>query len=87
MKFIVDAQLPRRLASQLNLFGHDAVHCLDLPLGNRTPDEAIITLAIQKSEWLLPRIVILLQAIGCGGFRLNFYSFRREIFPTIFWLI
>lgn len=48
MKFIVDAQLPRRLASQLNLLGHDAVHCLDLPLGNRTPDEAIITLAIQE---------------------------------------
>jgi hypothetical protein len=31
MKFIVDAQLPRRLARQLADAGHDAVHCLELP--------------------------------------------------------
>ncbi|MCA1631156.1 MAG: DUF5615 family PIN-like protein [Acidobacteria bacterium] len=38
MKFLVDAQLPRRLASRLREAGHEAIHTLDLPLGNRTPD-------------------------------------------------
>jgi uncharacterized protein (DUF433 family) len=38
MKFLVDAHLPRRLAYQLRAFGHEAVHTLDLPRGNRIPD-------------------------------------------------
>jgi predicted nuclease of predicted toxin-antitoxin system len=41
MKFLVDAQLPRRLVSRLREAGHEAVHTLDLPLGNRTPDSVI----------------------------------------------
>ena len=38
MKFIVDAQLPRHLAASLKWWGHDVLHTLDLPSGNRTPD-------------------------------------------------
>jgi predicted nuclease of predicted toxin-antitoxin system len=34
MKFLVDAQLPRRLARLLTATGHDAIHTLDLPRGN-----------------------------------------------------
>ena len=45
MKFLVDAQLPRRLARRLGTAGHDAVHTLDLPDGNRTPDADICRLA------------------------------------------
>ncbi len=45
MKFIVDAQLPRRLARLLAEAGHEAIHTLDLPSGNRTPDREIIRLA------------------------------------------
>lgn len=41
MRFLVDAQLPRRLASFLQQAGHEAMHTLDLPEGNRTPDEVI----------------------------------------------
>ncbi len=37
MNFLVDAQLPRRLARILTGAGHDAVHTLDLPNANRTP--------------------------------------------------
>jgi predicted nuclease of predicted toxin-antitoxin system len=36
MKFLADAQLPRRLARWLSAQGHDAVHTLELPAGNRT---------------------------------------------------
>lgn len=42
MKFLVDAQLPRRLARQLAMAGNDALHTLDLTDGNRTPDSAIL---------------------------------------------
>lgn len=45
MKFLVDAQLPRRLCHQLRGWSHDAVHTLDLPLGNRTSDAEIIQIA------------------------------------------
>ena|SRR5437764_1275135 len=47
MKFLVDAQLPRRLVSQLRGAGHDAIHTLDLSLGNRTPDSVINEFSIQ----------------------------------------
>jgi predicted nuclease of predicted toxin-antitoxin system len=41
MNFIVDAQLPRRVAAWLAAAGCDALHTLDLPDGNRTTDEQI----------------------------------------------
>ena len=41
MRFLVDAQLPRRLAHVLTSAGHDALHTLDLPDANRTPDDAL----------------------------------------------
>lgn len=41
MKFLVDAQLPPRLARALVAAGHDAVHTLDLPKGNRSKDRAV----------------------------------------------
>lgn len=45
MKFLVDAQLPRRFAAWLRDHGHDALHTLDLPEGNRTTDYSITELA------------------------------------------
>ena len=48
MRFLVDAQLPRRLVSQLRAAGHEALHTLDLPLGNRTPDSVINELSVQQ---------------------------------------
>jgi predicted nuclease of predicted toxin-antitoxin system len=41
MNFLVDAQLPRRMAAWLAAVGCDAIHTLDLPDGNRTTDEQI----------------------------------------------
>ena len=50
MKFVVDAQLPRRLARELAAAGHDAVHTLDFPAANRTPDKEIAALAIRENR-------------------------------------
>ena len=41
MKFLVDAQLPRKLCGVLAKHGHDAVHTLDLPSGNQSTDSSI----------------------------------------------
>lgn len=45
MKFLVDAQLPRRFCNWLRGNGHDALHTLDLELGNRTTDSEIARIA------------------------------------------
>ncbi len=65
MKFLVDAQLPRRLASFLEGAGHDATHTLDLPEGNRTPDEVIQEISrreravlITKDRGFIPHLVL-----------------------------
>ena len=50
MKFLVDAQLPRRLALELAASGHDAIHTLDLPAANRTTDQDIVALATRESR-------------------------------------
>ena len=50
MKFLVDAQLPRRLARELAAAGHDAVHTSDFPASNRTPDKEIVALAMRENR-------------------------------------
>ena len=41
MKWLIDAQLPRRLAVRLTDLGHDAIHTLDLLRRNRSTDSDI----------------------------------------------
>jgi predicted nuclease of predicted toxin-antitoxin system len=48
MKFLIDAQLPRRLAHQLEVAGFETTHTLDLPQGNRTTDQSLITLSLTE---------------------------------------
>lgn len=50
MKFLVDAQPPRRFCSWLTEAGHDAMHTLDLPRGNRTSDADILEAAEHKGR-------------------------------------
>lgn len=47
MKFLLDAQLPPRLAIRLRSFGHECLHTRELPLGNRTPDSTISDLSLR----------------------------------------
>lgn len=50
MKFLLDAQLPRRLARLLNELGHDAIHTLDLPNRNATSDADVIAAADRQDR-------------------------------------
>jgi len=45
MKFLIDAQLPRQMVGWFNAIGCDAIHTLDLPRRNRTPDEELVAIA------------------------------------------
>jgi len=50
MNFLVDAHLPRRIAHWLRAAGHDALHTLDLPNGNRTSDAEILKIAAAEKR-------------------------------------
>ena len=45
MRFLLDAQLPRALGLALRKAGHEALHTLDFPEGNRTSDHTIARLS------------------------------------------
>jgi predicted nuclease of predicted toxin-antitoxin system len=49
MNFLIDAQLPKKLAKFLNEKGYNAIHTLDLPSGNTTTDSDIIALSISQN--------------------------------------
>ncbi len=55
MNFLIDAHLPRRLAHRLREAGYDAVHTLDLPLRNRTPDNEIIEMCVSEERVLITK--------------------------------
>lgn len=48
MKFLIDAQLPRRLVAQFGQAGLEAIHTLDLADGNRTTDRTINELSLNE---------------------------------------
>jgi len=50
MKFLIDAQLPRRLVLKFREAGFDALHTLDLRHGNRTPDAEINEVSIAEQR-------------------------------------
>ena len=48
MKFLLDAQLPKKLAHFLNFNKHDTLHTLDLPQKNLTKDSEVNTVSISE---------------------------------------
>lgn len=76
MRFLVDAQLPRRLASFLQQAGHEAMHTLDLPEGNRTPDEVIEEVPRRERAVLITkdRGFVHGMALGRGAHKLMLVS-------------
>lgn len=50
MRFLVDAQLPVRLARWLQDEGHDVLHTRDLPTGNRTEDSDVNELSLREAR-------------------------------------
>ena len=55
MKFLVDTQLPVRLARFLEAAGYDTIHTRDLPQQNATTDTQINTLSIQQNRIVISK--------------------------------
>ncbi len=55
MRFLLDAQLPRRLARILSDIGHETAHTLDLPDGNRTADSRLCVVADAEARILVTK--------------------------------
>jgi len=55
MKFIVDAQLPRKLSHFLNSKRYDCIHTLDLPRKNATSDSEINALSIKEKRIVISK--------------------------------
>lgn len=55
MKFLIDAQLPRRFCTWLTSAGHHAIHTLDLPRRNCTTDDEILDFAEQQDRILVTK--------------------------------
>lgn len=67
MRFLVDAQLPRRFCEWLNEVGHDAVHTLDLPRGNRTTDNEILDAAEREQRVVVTKDDDFVQSFLIAG--------------------
>ena len=77
MKFLIDAQLPRRVVAQLRQAGHDAIHTLDLPDGNRTTDRIINELSIKEQY-----IVVTKDSDFVESFLLRREPWKLLLIPT-----
>ena len=62
MKFIVDAQLPKLLADVLIQKGFNAIHTLDLPEQNNSPDNFIAKFADEQERVVISKDVDFLYA-------------------------
>ena len=55
MKFLVDAQLPRRLAQFLVSAGYETVHTQELPQKNATPDVEINAISLKENRVVITK--------------------------------
>jgi len=55
MKFLLDAQLPKKLSLFLIYRGHDSLHTLDLPQKNRSKDSELNRLSINDKRVLVSK--------------------------------
>lgn len=83
MNFLADAQLPRRLAHLLAEAGHDAVHTLDLPRGNRTPDQEVCEICLRDNRVLVTKDSDFTNSFLLRRSRQGCYSSRLVISQTM----
>ena len=77
MKFIVDAQLPKRLSRLIQSEGYDCIHTQDLPKGNAISDADINALSIREE-----RVVITKDADFVQSFLLQQKPYKLLLIAT-----
>ena len=63
MKFLVDAQLPKKLAYLLNEAGYDSLHTLDLPDRNFTKDSQINQISIKEKRIVISKDLDFIESL------------------------
>lgn len=82
MRFLIDAQLPRRLSHEIARQGFDTLHTLDLPDKNHTPDFEIIQLAAKQDRIVVTKDSDFVASYWYMGCRQISSLFQPAIFRT-----
>ena len=67
MKFLVDAQLPQKLALMFRHRGYDAIHTIDLPQKNFTTDSEINRFSVAHSRILISKDMDFVESLLLNG--------------------
>ncbi len=63
MKFLIDAQLPKKLASVFEQAGYDTLHTLDLPNQNFTKDSQINQISIEEKRVVISKDLDFIESL------------------------
>ncbi len=63
MKFLIDAQLPKKLCELFIWKGYDALHTLDLPNNNRTKDSELNQISIEEKRVLITKDLDFIESL------------------------
>jgi predicted nuclease of predicted toxin-antitoxin system len=77
VKFLADAHLPRRIVHRLRDAGHDALHTLDLPNGNRTSDAELNAISLREE-----RVLVTKDADFVNSFLLSHQPYKLLLIST-----
>ena len=66
-RYLIDAQLPSRLAPVLQAAGYDALHTLDLPKGNATEDTEINRVSLEERRVVVTKDADFVQSFSLRG--------------------
>ncbi len=67
IKFIIDAQLPKRLSDFFSDNGYDSIHTLDLENKNKTTDKKIIENSLQENRVVVTKDYDFLESFILKG--------------------
>ena len=68
MRFLINTQLPAKLAELLSVAGHDVVHTAQLLDGNRTTDAALAALADEQDRVFSSNLETIIAALSEATF-------------------
>jgi len=63
MKFLLDAQLPKKLSDFFIWKGYDAIHTLDLPDANKTKDSQINDISIKERRIVISKDLDFIESL------------------------
>ena len=80
MKFLIDAQLPKKLCQLFKWKGYDALHTLDLPNKNRTKDSEINQISIDQKRVLINKDLDFIESLLISKINhINLFMYLLEI--------